>query len=157
MNIPKLSILGCVLLLVISVPVAVSSQPELDSKVIEAVQQSDVPALAIWFANGGDINRTTKAGSTLLMMAAKIGDQQTIDFLFSQLPDVNLQNRAGATALMIAAKYGHVHVAELLLKHDADPLLKNNNGVIASQFARGYGHDDLYFVLQEAEVRLRSS
>lgn len=153
MTIPKLSILVSVILLATSLPVTVFSQPELDVEATGAVLKSDVPTLATWFANGGDINSMTKTGNTLLMMAAKIGDKQTLDFLFSQLPDVNIQNKVGATALMIAAKYGHAHAVELLLDHGANPLIRNNNGITAARFAQAYKHDDVFYLLQKAEMR----
>lgn len=152
MNTQKLSILGCVLMLAIFLPAAYSTNPELDADVKLAIQNSDIPSLATWFANGGDINRTTKHGNTLLMLASKIGDKPTLDYLFKQLPDVNAQNNAGATALMIAAKYGHTHVVNMLLEKGADPVIRNNYGVPASRFALAYGHPDVYRQLQQAVI-----
>lgn len=156
MNIQKLLMLGSVLMLVASLPQAAISQ-NLDTDILSAIQESNVPALAIWFADGGDINGTTRQGNTLLILASRIGDRQTIDFLMSQLPDVNAQNAVGATALMLAAKYGHAHVVELLLENGADPLIRNNNGFTASRFALAYNHDEVFKRLQQAELQPRAS
>lgn len=142
----------CVLMLAVFLPAAVSSQPELDGEVTTAIQKSDVAALATWFANGGDINRVTKHGNTLLILASKIGDRPTLEYIFKQLPDVNAQNKAGATALMIAAKYGHDYVVDMLLDNGADPVIRNNTGITASRFALAYGYPDIYSKLEKATV-----
>ena len=154
MKAPKLSIIGftCVFLLAVFLPAAVSSQPELDKEATTAIQKSDIASLALWFANGGDINRVTKHGNTLLMLASKIGDKPTLEYLLEQLPEVNVQNKAGATALMIAAKYGHDHVVDMLLANGADPVIRNNSGITASRFAMAYGHPDIYSKLQKATI-----
>ena len=133
-------------------PFSVSAQQsELEQEIIEAIQKSDVDALDIWIAKGGDINLSSKSKNTLLMLAAKIGDRPIVDYLMSKLPDVNIQNKAGATALMLASKYGHAHIVDILLEGGADPTITNNNGRTASRFALAYEHYAIYEKLQKAE------
>lgn len=154
MNAPKRSTFGFWLLLFLIVaPMVGWAQPKLlDDEVQLAVQEGRVASLAIWFANGGDINLTTKEGNTLLILASKIGDKPTIEYLLSQLPDLDKQNMAGATALMIAAKYGQTHVVQMLLDSGADPAIRNNSGITAARFALAYNHADTYQLLQQALI-----
>ena len=133
-------------------PTVVKAQlSELDKEVVEAIQKSDVSALNIWIAKGGDINLPTKSKNTLLMLAAKIGDKPIVEYLMSKLPDLDVQNKAGATALMVASKYGHEHVVDMLLEAGANPTVTNNNGHTASKFALAYKHYEIYEKLRKAE------
>lgn len=141
---------------VISLPLTALSQPQVD-EAVEAVQKSDLASLVIWFADGGDINLKANNDNTLLMLASKIGDKKTLDYLIVQQPDVNARNKAGTTALMIAAKYGNSYAVETLLKVGADPAIRNNRGITAARFALAYNHGSLYDQLQEAELRARSN
>ena len=154
MKYSKLLVCGIVwVALLYGSPIAVKAQlSELDKEVVEAIQKSDVSALSIWIAKGGDINLPTKSQNTLLMLAAKIGDRPIVEYLLSELPDPDVQNKAGATALMIASKYGHAHVVDMLLEAGADPTLSNNNGHVASTFALAYKHYEIYEKLKKAEA-----
>lgn len=86
-------------------PVSALSQPKINDA-LEAVYRSDVAALAVWFAESGDINQTSNNENALLMLASKIGDKKMLDYLITQNPEINTQNKAGSTALMIAANTG---------------------------------------------------
>lgn len=160
MNTPKFSIVGCtlVMLLALSLPAMVSAQ-QLDEEIIATVKSSNLAELAQWLAGDGDIDARTKERNTLLMLASKIGDRPTVEFLLAQSPNVDAQNTAGATALMIAAKYGHSHVVNLLLENGADPMIRNNSGITAARFALAYNHPEVYDQLRQAEavIRTRSS
>jgi len=150
MQFSKSSLILSVLFFLITVPVLAMSQSGLDDKAKKAVQSGNVDLLERWIKNGGDIDHTTEHGNTLLIMAAKIGDKRTIDFLLSKQPKVNHQNKAGATALMVAAKYGQGHVVDTLLDNGADPTMRNESGNSAAQFALAYDHQALYQKLERA-------
>lgn len=152
MSRPKILIVACGLLLSFALPLHVSAQADLDSKVVADVKQSKVADVAIWFANGGEVDMTTREGNTLLMIASKIGDSPTFDYLLSQAPEVNAQNKVGATALMIAAKYGHIHLIEKLLDHGADPTIRTHRGLSAARFAQAYQHPEAFRLLLDAEM-----
>lgn len=145
-----------ILVLLVGLPTAAFSQPKLDHTIVDAVQKSDVPSLAIWMANGGDVNWPGNNDNTLLMLASKVGDLETLAYLLSQEPDINAQNKAGSTALMMAAKYGHADAVDMLLEEGADPLIRNEYGIMASRFALAFDHDDIFYHLQEAEILSRS-
>lgn len=154
----KNSLTLSVLLILITVPALAMSQSGLDEQAKKAVQSGNVDFLERWIKNGGDIHQRTEHDNTLLIMAAKIGDKRTIDFLLSQQPKVNHQNKAGATPLMIAAKYGQEHVVDMLLDNGADPTLRNESGSSAAQFALAYDHQELYQKLERAmKVQYRNS
>ena len=150
MQCSKKSLTLSVLLFAIIVPALAMSQSGLDEKAKKAVQSGNVDLLERWIKNGGDIHQTTEHDNTLLIMAAKIGDKRTIDFLLSKQPKINHQNKAGATALMVAAKYGQDHVVDMLLDNGADPTLRNESGSSAAQFALAYDHQELYQKLERA-------
>lgn len=158
MTTPKVSIIKStlIMLLALSFSQTAFAQQKLDNKIADAVTKSNVAELAQWAANGGDINAKTEEGNTLLMMASKIGDKPTVQFVLSQAPDLDAQNMAGATALMIAAKYGHDHVVKMLLKEGADPMIRNNGGITAARFAIAYNHPEVYDQLKEAEQNTRT-
>jgi ankyrin repeat protein len=157
MKTPKLLSGVCSLFLILSLPQFVLSQPRLDNEALEAVQRSDISSLAAWVAKGGDINGLANNDNTLLMMASKVGDRQTLDYLFDLKADVNAQNKVGTTALMIAAKYGHAHAVKKLLEHGADPTIRNDYGITAARFALAFRHNDVYYQLQQAELITRSN
>lgn len=158
MTTPKVSIIksSLIILLALSFSQTAFAQQKLDNKIADAVTTSNVAELAQWAANGGDINAKTEEGNTLLMMASKIGDKPTVEFVLSQTPDLDAQNMAGATALMIAAKYGHDHVVKMLLKEGADPMIRNNGGITAARFAIAYNHPEVYDQLRKAEQNIRT-
>lgn len=144
------------LTLALCLPISVLAQPELDEDVRAMIEQSDVKNLSAWVADGGDINATTKAGNTMLMLAARIGDTPTLRYLISKSTDINAQNNAGATALMLAAKYNHIHIVKLLLEHGANPLVETHNGYTAANFAEMYKHTESRKVLRKAERKARA-
>lgn len=53
----------------------------------------------------GDINAKTDSGKTLLMVAAKEGNRNTLETLIKTGVDVNAVNSEGKTALMLAVEY----------------------------------------------------
>ena len=67
-----------------------------------------------------NVNVTTPAGDTPLMLASLAGHENVIDILLESGADPNLANDAGETALILASKYGFNAVAADLIEAGAD-------------------------------------
>lgn len=78
------------------------AQQKPDAEANTMIKISDGFDLSPWIANGGDINKLTKEGNTLLMSAVDSGDCPAVRNLSFQPPGVIVQNKAGAAALMHA-------------------------------------------------------
>lgn len=153
MKLPKLTTMIFALMLIPLSSALAVPQSVLDGKAKKAIRTSNVAMLTQWIENGGEINQTTQNGNTLLILASKIGDRPTIEFLLSKHPNIDQQNKVGATALMLAAKYGHDHVVKMLLERGADATVTNKSGLSAAQFALAYEHQQLYQKLQDAMLK----
>ena len=69
------------------------------------------------------MNGITKRGSSLLHLAAEIGDDERISFLLSMHAQVDVLNPNGETPLHWACSLGHLNVVRCLVQHGADPRL----------------------------------
>ncbi len=65
---------------------------------------------------GLDVNSVDPTGTTLLMFAARSGNEQLIDFLLDHHANVLNRNKYGDTALMLAAFEGRTPIAERLIR-----------------------------------------
>ena len=66
---------------------------------------------------GIDPNTRNNTGATVLMLACKNGDKNTIKTLLKNKANSELKDRYGKTALMYAAINGNVKATELLLNN----------------------------------------
>ena len=58
--------------------------------------------------------------NTALMIAAKKGNKESVEFLLDHKANINLKNNEDNNALTIASNYGHTEIIKLLVKHQAD-------------------------------------
>jgi ankyrin repeat protein/serine/threonine protein kinase len=63
---------------------------------------------------GLDVDDVNSEGSTLLIVAAAEGHQETVDFLIGRKADVVAANDAGFTAVAMAARKGHLEILKAL-------------------------------------------
>jgi ankyrin repeat protein len=82
-------------------------------------------------SKGADLRVKTKEGTTLLMLAAAVGDMDAMSYLIEKGLDVNAQGKEGITPLMYAALGGKSKALKLLLAKGADPNRAINNGATA--------------------------
>ena len=87
-------------------------------------------------------NEKDEFDTTLLMKAAKTGNDWQIKALVNANADVNLQDKDGWTALMYAVRYqGNMDCVELLLEAGADVKKTNNYGMSALVIAANYNNN----------------
>lgn len=87
-------------------------------------------------------DETDSFGKTLLMKAAKAGNDWQISALLASGANVNLQDKDGWTALMYAVRYQEsLTCVDLLLQAKADVKIKNNYGSSALMIASCYNNN----------------
>lgn len=90
----------------------------------------------------GDPNEADINGQTLLMKAAKAGNEWQIKTLIEAGADVNIQDKDGWTALMYAVRYQEAaNTVDLLLNAGADYKLKNKYELSALILAACYNNN----------------
>ncbi len=96
------------------------------------------------------------AGRTLLMNAAKDGNEKEIKLLIKSGANVNLKDKDGWTALMYAVRYSsNLECTESLLEAGADISLKNKYGSSALVLASCYNENPL--ILSKLLSKYKSS
>jgi uncharacterized protein len=85
-----------------------------------------------------------------LMMAALLGDRETIDAMLARDANVHAANARGMTALMFAASRGWSGIVEALAANGADVNAQDVNGYTALMFAANNGHPETVRVLLDA-------
>lgn len=96
------------------------------------------------------------AGRTLLMHAAKDGNEKEIKLLLKSGANVNLKDKDGWTALMYAVRYSsNLECTESLLEAGADISLKNKYGSSALVLASCYNENPL--ILSKLLLKYKSS
>ena len=151
---------------------------------LNAMNQNDVPQVMRLLQRGMDVNTSDRMGNTLLMMAARAGEDRILDYLLENRANVLRQNKYGDTALMLAALNGqisavtklvsarseinpkgwtpliyaafngHVEVMRVLLTHGADVDAQAENGTTALMAACRNGHQAAVKLLLDEEADL---
>lgn len=74
---------------------------------ISSAKLGDTREVAALTGKGASIDSTDIDGNTLLMLAARDGHAELVDFLIKQRAKLNARNASGDTALRLAAYFGH--------------------------------------------------
>ncbi|MFM8245850.1 MAG: ankyrin repeat domain-containing protein, partial [Burkholderiaceae bacterium] len=119
----------------------------------------DAPAEELAQANGDHVDSDdddeeefrqfpTRKHSTPLMLAAAIGDAETVAALLHQGADPNQRDPSDATALMIAAGHNHIRAVRALLRdHRTKVHLNNSMGADALCHAAAQGDIQMFSLL----------
>lgn len=87
-------------------------------------------------------DETDLSGRTLLMKAAKAGNEWQVKRLLEAGADINLKDNDGWTALMYTVRYNEgLECVELLLNAGADIKVANNYGLTAIALAANYNNN----------------
>src|SRR4029077_10098604 len=92
-----------------------------DVRLVEAVKNSDKPAIHTLLPQHIDLSAVDTDGSTALHWAVRRDDLETANLLIASGADVKTANRYGVTPLSLACLNGNAAVIESLLKAGADP------------------------------------
>merc|ERR1711865_828750 len=73
------------------------------------------PALEQALNEGADVNMLDETGSTLLMIAAAVGEVEALRLLVDSKASLDIQAKGGGTALINAAARGEVEALQFLV------------------------------------------
>ena len=93
----------------------------------EAAGAGDLDRVKQYIASGGDLNQKA-GGSTALLIAALMGQEEVAVALIDAGAEVDIPNNEGNTALSTAAFLCHEGIVQALLAKGADVNRKNNDG-----------------------------
>lgn len=119
--------------------------------ILAAVHNNDTPAVVGLIDRGMDVNTADPAGTTLLMVAARNGNQELLEFLLKRRANFSIINRYGDSALSLAALQGHLKIVQFLGEMGA-PM--NQEGWAALHYAAYAGHRDVvaYLLSKGADI-----
>lgn len=92
-----------------------------DSRLPDAVANSDRAAIRVLLKQRADVNATQPDGMTALHWAAYRDDFETVKALVEAKANVTVTNHFGVTPLSLACQNGNASIVELLLTNGADP------------------------------------
>ena len=75
--------------------------------------------------NGADVNAVDKDGASVLMIAAKTQNKETLELLIENGADIEAKDSSGKTALDYAATNSRQDIRELFAKNEDDPAQEN--------------------------------
>lgn len=107
---------------------------------LSSARLGDTRQLVDLLDRGIDVNTVDEQGNTLLILAAREGNADTVESLLKYRPSLGQRNLAGDSALMLAVLRGHDKVAAQLLAAGA-PV--NQEGWAPLHYAAFEGHLDL--------------
>ena len=88
--------------------------------ILAAANDSDTATVVDLLKRGMDVNTSDRAGSTLMMIAARTGNLQLLQTLLANRANVNRRNQYGDSAVMVGALNGKLEVVKALLEHGAE-------------------------------------
>lgn len=100
------------------------------------------------------INYQDKDHDTALILAARYGYDQIVEFLLNAEANVELHNKSGWNPLRIAAYHGHEKVVQILLTHKAEVNAVDKKGLTALNHAAFKGHKNIVDRLLAAKAVL---
>ena len=107
---------------------------------LSSARAGDTAQLVQLLNRGVDPNTVDDQGNTLLMLAAREGDAETVEAILKFRPKVAQRNAAGDSALMLATLKGHGDIVDRLLEAGA-PV--NHDGWTPLMYAAFEGHLDI--------------
>ena len=110
-----------------------------ESRLADAVQRRDQPAIAELLKQRADVNAPQPDGATARAWAAHWDEHEFADRLIAAGANPNLANDLGVTPLMLAAVNGSATMVEHLLKAGAQPNVARPSGETALMLAARAG------------------
>lgn len=112
--------------------------------ILNAAEKDDSGQVIDLLKRGMDVNTTDSTGNTLLIIAARNGNLELLDFLLRNRANILKKNKYGDSALMAAAFRGHAAVVERLLDAKAATA---GDGWTALHYAAYAGYEEIIRLL----------
>jgi ankyrin repeat protein len=117
------------------------TDPAVNEQLLQAVSsRHSLREIKTLLAKGGDVNAKNQHGTTLLMIAAFLGNSEIVKFFIDKGADVHLKDDRGFTALMNAAESGNLEIVRLLIDKGADVNARDKPGPTVLTQAAKEGH-----------------
>jgi uncharacterized protein len=129
--------------LLIAQPVRAQALQEL----LHAVEEGNVKRTLFYLDRGLDPNSCNADGTTILMIASRLGNAELASTLIARKASLTRQTRSGDTALMMASLGGHLDMVKLLV--DAGAPVEMGNGWQAIHYAAFSGSSEIVRFLLE--------
>jgi len=120
---------------------------------MKAIKTGDLNGVVELLRKGVDVDTTDPEGNTLLMIAARDGNEPLAELLLSQRPKVNARNSVGDTPLRLAAFGGHLNIVKKLVAGGARV---NTPGWNAFLYAAFNGHLEVVRYLLQAGAEINA-
>lgn len=95
-----------------------------------------------------DPSRKNSRNCNLLLLAAKVGDNEKLQACINAGFKVNEPDPSGMTALMWASKHGHTACVKTLLEVHAKTNMRNLEGASAAALAAKNGHEEIFKLIE---------
>jgi uncharacterized protein len=127
----------------------------MDTDLIDAVKAGDMTSAMLMLAAGANVNARDAENSTVLMLAAHMGNASMVRLLIEKGADVNANNESGWAPLAKSVynpdlKRGFPDIARALIEAGANVEAAIGYGVRPLMLASGYGETAVVQVLLEA-------
>lgn len=119
--------------------------------ILVAANMDDTAGVIDLLKRGMDVNTADPAGNTLLMIAARNGNANLLDYLLRNKSNTLKRNRYGDSAIMLAAFRGHTDIVRRLLNAGNDIHQSGWNALHYSAYA---GHTDIVRLLIDHKADL---
>jgi len=140
--------MGLRILTAVLITFLIAAAASTDTRLADAVQNSDRTAVRSLLAKRVDVNAAQGDGTTALHWAAFNDDREVAKLLLAAGANVKAATRIGAiTPLFFACKNGSAPMIELLLKAGADPNSATETGTTALMMAASAGNPEALKIL----------
>ncbi|MCI0505463.1 MAG: ankyrin repeat domain-containing protein [Gammaproteobacteria bacterium] len=120
------------------------------SILVYAIEKQNRSIINKLIKHGVDVNHKREPdGATPLIVAAQLGDYQSVNSLIIAGARVEDYNQAKCTALIVAAKENNMNIVKKLLSVGANINAVDDKGVDALKHAQERGHRDVVKALQD--------
>lgn len=106
--------------------------------ILAAAYRNDTETVADFIRRGMDVNTADRAGTTLLMVAARNGNEQLLEFLIKNRANLLKRNMYGDSAITLAALKGSLPILRRLVDQGGPGI--NDIGWTALHYASFGGH-----------------
>ena len=114
---------------------------------VQAGAEVDIPSGEIQVKLPDEEKAVVRTHVTALMLAARRGHTNIVQYLLDEGADVNTLDAHGSSALMYASYRGDTETVHLLLSHDATANTQDMNGITALMIAACLGFPEIIHLL----------